>query len=224
MTSASRIVVLAVGVALARATSAADDPPEIHECRGATGEVVYQSDPCEDPVARPGRPRVPGGPAAATAAPIAPGTLGAGVSSARTPSFPAKDPSPGGAPASRAPASVPLGGADRRPGSIRVVAASADPRWSSPERTWQTFVAAMNDGDRPRVLECLTSSARSGFGEEIASLPPEKLRATVAVYTRLVIAGDAGPFRTARASRTTGGAKWVFFEQTPAGDWKIAAF
>lgn len=99
---------------------------------------------------------------------------------------------------------------------------TSDPRWGSPERTLHTFVAAMRSGDRATAKSCLTSGALTEFGPRVDALPAESLRATVEAFTGFVPEGDLGPFWSIRALRGRDRPKWIFFERTGDGTWKIS--
>jgi len=98
-----------------------------------------------------------------------------------------------------------------------------DARWATPEKTLKTFVGAVTAGDRTLVLACLTSSALDDLGPDVESLPLEQLRETVSSFTGYVTEGDLGPFWSIRAKRGGLRPKWIFFERTGTGEWKIAA-
>lgn len=98
-----------------------------------------------------------------------------------------------------------------------------DARWATPEKTLKTFVGAVRAGDRPLVLACLTSSALASLGPDADAIPLEKLKETVSSFVGYVAEGDLGPFWSIRAKRAGLRPKWIFFEQTAAGEWKIAA-
>ena len=98
-----------------------------------------------------------------------------------------------------------------------------DARWATPEKTLKTFVDAVTAGDRALVLACLTSSALADLGPKVEAIPLEKLREMVSSFTRYVAEGDLGPFWSIRAQRAGLRPKWIFFERTGTGDWKIAA-
>jgi hypothetical protein len=100
---------------------------------------------------------------------------------------------------------------------------STDGRLATPEKTLQTFVEAVKAGDRTLVLSCLTASALADLGPEPPELPMEMLRKTVDSFTGYVAEGDLGPFWSIRALRYGMRPKWIFFERTGSGDWKIAA-
>jgi hypothetical protein len=171
----------------------AEKPPEIHACTDGNGNVTYQSDPCDE----------------AIPAPIAKPTR-------------AVAPSP--PPAPRTPVSiprvVPTLEEDELPAE-RI--GPADPRLASPRQTWRTFLDAMRNGDRALAAACLTSSALRESGHAIESLPVEKLRERADALPEIDIGGDAGPFRVATARQRGLRPKWIFFEKSRNGDWKIAA-
>ena len=100
---------------------------------------------------------------------------------------------------------------------------AVDARWATPEKTLKTFVGAVMAGDRALVLSCLTASALADLGPALEALPLEKLRETVSSFTGYVAEGDLGPFWSIRALRAGMRPKWIFFERTGAGEWKIAA-
>ena len=110
-----------------------------------------------------------------------------------------------------------------RPTELPPSRSAVDARWETPESTLKTFVGAVTAGDRALVLACLTSSALADFGPNVDGIPLEKLRETVNSFTGYAVEGDLGPFWSIRAKRTGLRPKWIFFEQTPAGEWKIAA-
>ena len=51
----------------------------------------------------------------------------------------------------------------------------------------------------------------------------EELRQTVSSFTGYVTEGDLGPFWSIRALRAGVRPKWIFFERTGSGAWKIGA-
>ena len=175
------------------ALASTPEEPKIHECTDAAGNVVYQDDPC--PEAPP--------PAIATPAPSKP----------RAPAVERR------APVRAAPA--PAASRAPRTREWKVVATGA--RFASPEDTWRDFVAAIGSGDRAAAAACLTPSALRGLGADARSLPLEALRETVGAFTRIEVDGEAGPFWAIRASRPSARPRWIFFERTERGEWKIAA-
>ena len=195
-------------VAAVSSAAAADPSPEgIHGCPDASGSLVYQDGPCDEPAPDKASKKIapvqkqPGAskPAAASK-PVA-------KSASRRVTKPAPPP--------------PLAQPIRR--VIDSSTFTSDPRWGSPERTLKTFIAAMKDGDRATARSCLTASAQTDFGPRVDSLPRESLRSTVAGYTSFVLEGEVGPFWSIRALRTNARPKWIFFERTKDGTWKISA-
>lgn len=94
---------------------------------------------------------------------------------------------------------------------------------ASPEKTWRTFVAAIESGDGAAAAACLTSSALAGLGADVEPLRLDELRATVGAFTRIQVDGEIGPFWSIHARRPHRPPKWIFFERTARGEWKIAA-
>jgi len=201
-------LLLAVGSALAvLSTSSRAEDEEIHECRDASGNVVYQHDPCTN---------IRGGTTAKKddeSRPKAKQAKGAGKSQASVTT-------------KKAPPASPWPVLERRRDPIPPVsydtAHPGNPRFSSPERTWKTFTTALRDGDRDAAVSCLTSTALRELGSDVESFPLENLRDTVVAFTGIEVEGQAGPFWSIRAQRPRQLPKWIFFERTDAGDWKIA--
>jgi hypothetical protein len=96
-----------------------------------------------------------------------------------------------------------------------------DPRWATPEATLRTFIGAIDAGDRELAVSCLTSYALGDLGPDPGELPLDELKVTVAAFTGYVNEGDLGPYWSIRALRKGMKPKWIFFERTGAGEWKI---
>jgi len=250
MHQAPRILLLALGSVLASGfgpAAAAED--EIHVCPDGNGNTVFQSYPCPEattenvttkapasrrpsaPVAK--RPAVP-----VQARPHAAAPSRSSVPAATSPATPSparpKPTAPSTArrtestwirvpPARAAPAvsgrklgkqtfPTTLGGADQ-PGKASFV---------SPERTWRTFLAAIENGDRTGAVACLTPGALETLDTDAESFPLEELRTMVGTFTRIENEGDLGPYWSIYGVRAKQRPKWIFFEQTETGDWKIA--
>ena len=92
----------------------------------------------------------------------------------------------------------------------------------SPERTWRTFLAAIESGNRTGAVACLTPEALETLDTDVESFPLEELRTMVGTFTRIEDEGDLGPFWSIYGVRVKQRPKWIFFEQTESGDWKIA--
>jgi hypothetical protein len=226
------VVISLAGTLFARAVIAADEAPKIFECKDADGNIAYQDDPC--PPAPPPKAKPKEGVAlkaaaksakivkprpAAAAKPTATSKPPVAVSSPVVPRPPvASKPDPASLPwAAVLPAAPPL---PQQP----LVNPAVDARWTSPQRSLQTFVGAVKTGDRALVLSCLTSSALADLGPDVDELPLQQLQAAVGSFTGYVVEGDVGPYWSVRALREGARPKWIFLERTGYGEWKIGAF
>ncbi len=216
------IVVTSIAASLlAQGAIAADEPPKIFECKDAEGNVAYQDDPCKEapPAAKIKAAVKPKSKALPMARPAASGK-------SKPESKLVAKVTPKAAPESRRaalpwaavlPAAPPLA-------QHALFNPEVDARWTSPQRTLQTFVEAVKSGDRALVLSCLTSSALADLGPRPEELPLQQLQATVGSFTGYVVEGDLGPFWSVRALRPGTRPKWIFLERTGFGEWKIGAF
>jgi hypothetical protein len=200
-----------LAVVLSLHAFAADEPSKIYECKDASGKIVYQGDPCVEPMPTPvpktqavAKPHSAARPAHATKPVAAPP---ARPSSKAPP--PVDSPS---MPPPRMPAAEPA-----------PPTGPADPKFAKPEIVLRMFVDAVKAGDRALVLSCLTSHALADLGPEASALPMEALRKTVDSFTGFVSEGDVGPYWSVRALRAGTRPKWIFFERTGSGEWKIGA-
>lgn len=209
------VSVLSAAPLLALGSAVFADEGGIHECKDANGQLVYQDEPCLEAVPAPTKP------VAKTTPKTQPKTSAKPARVAKSPKAPK--------PAIAQPPEVhPENWVVTPPPAARHVepaptGRSNDGRLATPEKTLQTFVEAVKAGDRTLVLSCLTSSALADLGPDPPELPMEKLRETVDSFTGYVAEGDLGPFWSIRAQRGAERPKWIFFERTGSGDWKIAA-
>ena len=97
-----------------------------------------------------------------------------------------------------------------------------DPRFTSPESAWRSFVDATGRADRTGAITCLTGPALSEHEGRIRSLPPDELR-KVAAYSQIAFGDDLGPYRTAVATDADGRKHTVTFGRTANGEWKISS-
>jgi len=193
MKRVSGVFALSVALFMAIGPIEAGESSTIHGCKDAKGNVVYQDEPCLEPAPVAPKPSVRAKPPVVSSAKVA-----------SKPEAAALPPAP--RPAEPAPAGRPV-----------------DARWATPEKTLRTFVGAVKAGDRALVLACLTSSALADLGPDVMALPLEKLRETVDSFTGYVSEGDLGPYWSIRALRAGTRPKWIFFERTGLGEWKIGA-
>ena len=199
------VSVLSAAPLLMLGAAASADEGGIHACKDANGQLVYQDEPCIEQVLPPVKPLVVPKPPRASKPPKASKTTKAPKPQASPKTWVVAPP-----PAPRRLEPAPTG-------------RSLDGRLATPEKTLQTFVDAVKAGDRELVLSCLTSSALADLGPDPPELPMEELRQTVDSFTGYVTEGDLGPFWSIRALRYGMRPKWIFFERTGSGDWKIAA-
>lgn len=106
-----------------------------------------------------------------------------------------------------------------REGQVRPV----DSRFSSPERTWQTFLRALEGANPDLAVSCLTSSARSNHESSLRTQPREKLWKLADELSALEFKEDSGPYKIAVAPITGGGEHRLHFQRIANGEWKIAA-
>jgi hypothetical protein len=211
--------VLVFGSGLAMA-----DDDEIYTCRDENGVPSFQNDPCPElsektiaisapvavPVSRKTAPQAKPAPRMRTSSlvvkfptPTAPKPQRPVASWSRVP--PAEHPPP-----------ISTRNLGKQTFSTRLNGASATPSFVSPEQTWNTFLAAVEIGDPGRAAACLTPAARETLG------PLDDLRRMLNTFTRIEDGGDVGPFWTIRGVREKQQPKWILFEETPTGEWKIA--
>jgi len=97
-----------------------------------------------------------------------------------------------------------------------------DSRFSSPDRTWQTFLRALEGANRDLAVSCLTSSALSEHESFLRTQPREKLWKISSEFTVLEFKEDFGSYKIAVAPTPGGGERWIYFERIANGEWKIA--
>jgi len=205
------------------ADPASEEPapaPKIYTCKDADGNTVYQDDPCSvvKPAAKPAAAKSAGKPKAETPAKSK-------STAAAKPAPPTPKPAPATA---KPPVATRSSSGQKRRGvvlpSLKLPAppsGTIDSRWATPEATLRTFVSAVSSGDRTLAVSCLTSYALGDLGPAPDELPLEALQETVSSFTGYVAEGDLGPFWSIRALRDGQRPKWIFFERTGAGEWKI---
>ncbi len=64
--------------------------------------------------------------------------------------------------------------------------------FSSPERTWATFLAAWKNGNREKMIACLAGETRHIFWQSEAINSPAELRASAAKVEKLTLSGGRG--------------------------------
>jgi hypothetical protein len=201
---------------------AAAEEAKIYECKDAKGEVVYQDEPCLEPPPVKTKPPAVAKPPATAKPPAAakPKAAAKSKAQAQLPVAPqhqaVQESAPGEKPWRAAFPPSP------RPRTRPTPGGPVGGRWETPEKALKTFLDAVKAGDRSLVWSSLSSSASVDMGPDPAALPLDKLRETVGSFTGYVDEGEAGPFWSIRALRAGTRPKWILFERTGTGEWKIA--
>jgi len=218
MNSRSPIGSLALVIVLCGTASGgivtAEDENEIHTCIDEQGAVVFQNDPCPEPVEPP--PPVP--PVAVT--PSVPHAL-------EQPRITGTIELRAGDTSWTIPAGKPLGGPrvfrkQTFPTRLIAVPSPVEPNFASPADTWHTFLAAVEEGDRAGAASCFTAAAAAEMGGSVEQFPVEALRGLLRSFDRIENDGDLGPYWSIYGIRDGGRPRWIFFEETTAGEWKIS--
>jgi hypothetical protein len=218
MKDVPRILLLALGSVLAFGPGlGATEEDEIHACPDGNGNVVFQTEPCRKIPEKevPPSPPAPAPTKTPAPAPTKPPALPS-VRRMRT-SWQKVRPAQGALPAPRSKI-----GEQTFPTSLVDSDQPAGPSFVSPEQTWRTFLAAIEIGDRTGAVACLTPQALEKLGPDAESLPLEELRKMVSGFTRIENEGDLGPYWSIHGVGASQRPKWILFEETDAGEWKIA--
>jgi hypothetical protein len=221
--------VLGAALALVGSVPASSDDGEIFTCYDENGVPSFQDDPCPAPVPPAATPPVEAVPAESVRTPPAAAAKPPArtVPKARTPAPPRALARPPAAPTRPAPEWMlvpraetmpPIGtrdlGTQTFPTRLDGVPATAS--FASPERTWRSFLAAIESDDRERATACLMPAARE------ALVPLEDLRLLLESFDRIDDGGDLGPYWSIHGVRDKQRPKWILFEETSTGEWKIA--
>jgi len=98
-----------------------------------------------------------------------------------------------------------------------------DPRFATPEKTWETYLAAMQAGQREVALDCLDDMGRRKNGELIAIESPDVLRQISAGFTPLKLMRDYdATMKVFSTTRNDIVASVVFVRV--GGEWKFQGF
>ncbi|HXV75187.1 MAG TPA: hypothetical protein VD788_02635, partial [Candidatus Polarisedimenticolaceae bacterium] len=98
----------------------------------------------------------------------------------------------------------------------------AAPRFTDPARTWESLLAALGRGDRVAAEACFVPSALGALDDVPDASPIGALRALVSSFSRIENVGRVGPYWSIYGVRERRRPKWIFFEETADGEWKIA--
>jgi len=188
-----------------------NDEDELYVCRDANGEITaLQVDPCPElPVTKPLPKIAP--PPAVKKRPAAPKPVPKPKAPPRATTWQRVSPLP-----HRRPATRPGLSGQRFPTTLGGERPAAG--FSTPERTWRSFLAATEAGDPVAAAACFTPAALERLGPE---LPLDHLRELVRSFTRIENEGSVGPYWSIYGVRAAARPKWILFEETRAGEWKI---
>ena len=111
----------------------------------------------------------------------------------------------------------------RERGVRAALAAKPDARYVTPEKTWQTFVAATRNGDVTAMLDCLTPEMQDKFDRLFKAMSREDLRRMADSVVGFGVQSAYGEFREALVIRRQNdrkiGAAVTFVND--GGEWKI---
>jgi hypothetical protein len=112
----------------------------------------------------------------------------------------------------------------RERGILGGLSGRADPRYASPEKTWQIFLAAGKKGDTAGMLDCLTPEMQGKFQDLFKRLSKEDLRKMAESFVGFALSSTYGEFSEAMVVRKQGdrnmGGTVTFLND--GGMWKIS--
>ncbi len=226
MYPALQILLLALGPVLAFGSgSAAAEEDKIHACPDEKGNIVFQTEPCRKRPDKKDAPSVPAPQRPSVAPPTKPSAPAARERKPRAPSEVRRATSRWMVvPRTQSPPRAPrrITGKQTFPTSLAGAAPPPSPSFVSPEHTWRTFLAAIESDDRTAAVACFTPAALDRLGADAETFPVRAMREMMGTFTRIENGGDLGFLWSIYGVRESQRPKWIFFEQTAAGEWKIA--
>lgn len=98
-----------------------------------------------------------------------------------------------------------------------------DPRFSTPDKTWESFLAALKVGDAKAVLTCFASSKAAQLRPLFTHMSAQEMKEMAASFVTFVLTADMGTTKEYGLGRLVNGerrAGFAYFEND-AGEWKI---
>jgi hypothetical protein len=96
-----------------------------------------------------------------------------------------------------------------------------DPRFSTPESTWETFLGALRRGDAETAISCLASSARSRLRPALRKMTSDQMRSMAESFKEFSVTMSFGDMREALVVRQDGRAGLIYF-QSRGNEWRIS--
>lgn len=96
-----------------------------------------------------------------------------------------------------------------------------DPKYATPQKTWDTFLGALRVNDKKSAAACLTGNARVKLAPEIGRLADESLKKMADSFVSIHPSAGYGPYQEFFITRSDGMAGIVTFENK-GGEWRIA--
>jgi hypothetical protein len=97
-----------------------------------------------------------------------------------------------------------------------------DPQFASPEKTWNTYIEALREGDRNTAIKCLTSVAKTKFKKIITEMTLKEMEDMANAINAFSLTESYGEFQEAVVSRHDGQAGFITFQKI-GSIWKISA-
>jgi hypothetical protein len=99
-----------------------------------------------------------------------------------------------------------------------------NPRYATPEKTWNEFLNAAKAGDSRAMLDCLTADMQRKFAPILEKMSPAELRAMAGAVVDFQLRESHGDFRDAAVVRLQGDRRvaGIITFLHDGGDWKIA--
>ena len=94
-----------------------------------------------------------------------------------------------------------------------------DPRKSSPEKTWQLFMASLGRGDLETAYACMTPRMREKIEPRLSRMPKDALKDMAQSFSGFAVSETTGELREAMVRRGDRAGFVYFFELD--GEWKI---